>query len=216
MTDRLLPLPLPALTLIPDFTAQQPESLHVKERDTWKRKQNSYTVSRLTAAGKPGDAYLQVLGESRKEVSIQTADGRELMRISKENSLLKGTVYHGMSAQGDELWTLKVKSSVLKDKWGESRGACTEGVALMRIDLVVHDASLSGRTIEIAKIDTLNANKGVIIDGHPAVAMGQKGFWSHTHREDVVSVAPGIDIVLAVAVTWAKIDQENDAMGASV
>lgn len=44
--------------------------------------------------------------------------------------------------------------------------------------------------------------------------MGQRGFWSHTHREDVVHVAPGMNVVLALAVNWVKIDQENDASGA--
>ena len=80
----------------------------------------------------------------------------------------------------------------------------------------MHVASLAGRTVEIAKIDTLRAKKGVLVDGHPAVAMRQQEFWSHAHRRDVVFVAPGMDVVLAVALNWVKIDQENDAMGASV
>lgn len=79
----------------------------------------------------------------------------------------------------------------------------------------MHDASLSDRTIEVSKIDKMNAKMGILIDGHPAVAMGQKEFWSHAHREDVVSIAPGMDIVLAIAVNWVKIDLENDAVGAS-
>jgi hypothetical protein len=75
---------------------------------------------------------------------------------------------------------------------------------------------LSQHTLEIAKIDTMNARKGIVLDGNPVVATGQQGFWSHTHREDVVHVAPGMDIILALAVNWVKIDQENDAAGASV
>lgn len=82
-------------------------------------------------------------------------------------------------------------------------------------DLAVHHTSLASHNIEIAKIDTLNAKKGILLNGSPVVAMGQRGFWSHTHREDVVHVAPGMDVVLALAVNWVKIDQENDAAGAS-
>lgn len=66
----------------------------------------------------------------------------------------------------------------------------------------------------MAKIVTLNAKKGILLDGKLVVAMGQRGFWSHTHREDVVHVAPGMNVVLALAVNWVKIDQENDASGA--
>lgn len=68
--------------------------------------------------------------------------------------------------------------------------------------------------LEIAKIDTLNAKKGVLLDGNPVVAMGQQGFWKHTHREDVMHVAPGMDVVLALAVNKMKIDQKHDAAAA--
>jgi hypothetical protein len=61
----------------------------------------------------------------------------------------------------------------------------------------------------------MSAKKGVLLDGNPVAAMGQQGFWSHTRREDVVHVAPGMDVVLALAVNWIKIDQEHDAAGAS-
>jgi hypothetical protein len=66
----------------------------------------------------------------------------------------------------------------------------------------------------LAKIVTLNAKKGILLDGKLVVAMGQRSFWSHTHREDVVHVAPGMNVVLALAVNWVKIAQENDASGA--
>lgn len=59
---------------------------------------------------------------------------------------------------------------------------------------------MEGHTLEIAKIDTLIAKKGILLDGNPVVAMGQQGFWKNTHREDVVHVAPGMDVVLALAV----------------
>ena len=85
----------------------------------------------------------------------------------------------------------------------------------MWVDLTVHAPDLAGRTVEIAKIETLKAKKGVLVDGHPVVAMRQHEFWSHTHREDVVSVAEGMDLVLAVAVNWVKIDQENEAAAAA-
>lgn len=117
--DTLPPLPTTPFTLTPGYISTSPLTLLFKERDTWKWKQNSYTVSRATPDGKHGDPYLQVVGESRKQVSIQTADGKEIMRVAKESSLLRGTTYHGMSAGGEEVWTLRVKSGLLKEKWGE-------------------------------------------------------------------------------------------------
>lgn len=81
--------------------------------------------------------------------------------------------------------------------------------------MTVHDASFSTHTIEISNIDATNAKKSILLDGNLLVATGQQGFWSHTHREDVVHVAPGMDVVLALAVNWVKTDQENDAAGAS-
>jgi hypothetical protein len=118
MADQLTPVPAPGFTLIPGFTAQQPETFITKERDTWKWKQCSYTVSRPTSDGKPGNPYLEIVGQSRKEVIFKTVEGRELMRIAKENRLLKAPVYHGISPEGNELWSLVAKSGFSREKWG--------------------------------------------------------------------------------------------------
>jgi hypothetical protein len=117
--DQLTPVPSPDFSLISGFTALEPSTFLTKERDTWKWKACSYTVSRATADKKPGDPYLDIVGLSRKEVMFKTVDGREIMRILKENRLLKAPVYHGMSPEGEEIWRLIAKSGLLKEKWSE-------------------------------------------------------------------------------------------------
>ena len=119
MADQLTPVPSPGFSLVPGFTALEPSSFISKERDTWKWKACSYTVSLATADGKPGEPYVDIVGLSRKEVVFTTVDGREIMRVSKENRLLKAPVYHGMSPEGEEIWTLEAKSGLLKEKWSE-------------------------------------------------------------------------------------------------
>lgn len=57
------------------------------------------------------------MGQSPKEVVFKSLEGREPMRVAKENRLLRAPVYHEMSPDGSELWTLIPKSSLLKEKW---------------------------------------------------------------------------------------------------
>jgi hypothetical protein len=122
MADQLTPVPSPGFLLIPGFTALEPSTFITKERDTWKWKACSYTVSHATIDGKPGEPYLDIVGLSRKEVVFNTTasqDGREIMRILKENRLLKAPVYRGVSPTGEELWRLEAKSGLVREKWSE-------------------------------------------------------------------------------------------------
>lgn len=122
MADQLTPVPSPGFLLIPGFTALEPSTFITKERDTWKWKACSYTVSRATIDGKPGEPYLDIVGLSRKEVVFKTTasqDGRKIMRILKENRLFKAPVYRGVSPTGEELWRLEAKSGLVREKWSE-------------------------------------------------------------------------------------------------
>lgn len=119
MADQLTPVPAPGFTLVPSFTAAKPSTFITKERDTWKWKTCSYTVSRATFDSKPGEPHLDIVGLSRKEAVFRTTDGREIMRISKENRLLKAPVYRGVSPEGQEPWSLEAKSGLLREKWSE-------------------------------------------------------------------------------------------------
>lgn len=86
---------------------------------------------------------------------------------------------------------------------------------ILEVDLTLQDASLSKHLIKIEN-KVLGAEKGILLDGVPVVTMGQQGFWSRIHREDVVTVASGMDMVLALAVNWIKIDKENDDAAAAL
>jgi hypothetical protein len=80
----------------------------------------------------------------------------------------------------------------------------------------MHDTSLSRHSIKIES-KVLSANKEILLDGQPVVTLRQQGSLSHIHREDVVSIAPGMDIILALSVNWVKIDKEHsDAVATAV
>ncbi|KAF2193432.1 hypothetical protein K469DRAFT_618525 [Zopfia rhizophila CBS 207.26] len=199
MLPNITSMTFPGFTLISGFIAKQPETFITKERDTWKWKENSYIVTRPTPTGKPGEPFIQILSENRKEMSFKTMDGQVVMRIAKENPMLRSPIYHGMSPAGDEIWTLALKSGLMSTQY----------------NITMQDASLSKHSIKIQN-EVLGAQKGILLDGIPVATMGQRGSWSHTHREDVVTVASGMDIVLALAVNWIKIDKENDDAAAAV
>lgn len=54
--------------------------------------------------------------------------------------------------------------------------------------------------------------KGILIDGTPVATMSRHEPWSHIARHDLVHVAPGMDILLALGVNWIRADkQKQDA-----
>jgi len=56
------------------------------------------------------------------------------------------------------------------------------------------------------------AEKGVLINGQPGATMSRHEAYSHMHRIDIINVAPGMDILLALGVNWIKADkQKQDA-----
>ena len=93
-----------------------------------------------------------------------------------------------------------------------SYGPCSELVMskyLTDLDAVIHHVSTSTLNIDIRRLDALHAERGMILDSNPVLTMGHQGYWSYTHREDVVTVTPGMDIVISPAMNRIAIDKEN-------
>jgi hypothetical protein len=53
------------------------------------------------------------------------------------------------------------------------------------------------------------ADKGILVNGQPAATMTRHEEWKHVHRMDIISVAPGMDILLALGVTWIRADKQK-------
>jgi hypothetical protein len=60
------------------------------------------------------------------------------------------------------------------------------------------------------------ADKGVLVNGQPAVTMNRHEQWKHVHRMDIINVAPGMDILLALGVNWIRQDKQKQDNKAAV
>jgi hypothetical protein len=54
----------------------------------------------------------------------------------------------------------------------------------------------------------LGQEKGILLNGSPVATMSQQGQWSSVHRQDVIHVAAGMDILLALGVNWVRVDKQ--------
>lgn len=67
-----------------------------------------------------------------------------------------------------------------------------------------------GKTITIEN-KVQGQDKGILVNGTPAATMSRFEEWSHMNRHDLIHVAPGMDILLALGVNWIRTDkQEQD------
>jgi hypothetical protein len=53
------------------------------------------------------------------------------------------------------------------------------------------------------------AGRGILINGQPGATMRRHEEWKHVHRIDLISVAPGMDILLALGVNWIRADKQK-------
>ncbi|CAO2653438.1 Nn.00g028490.m01.CDS01 [Neocucurbitaria sp. VM-36] len=198
MAHNLPPLPQPGLTVYQGFTARKPETFLMKGRDLWSSKA-SFLISHSTPTGEAGAPFLEIREKKRKQISFLTMDGKEVMRIVKQPHNFHGTEYHGMRGDGNEVWYLKLHSGMTKTDY------------LMTIN----DPAASGHNIQIQnKIQ--GQDKGILMDGTPVATMSRHEAWSHMSRHDLVHVAPGMDILLALGVNWIRADkQKQDAKAAA-
>jgi len=92
-----------------------------------------------------------------------------------------------------------------------ARSLTTARPLIMAIELNIYDRIARGWRVEVHnKIH--GQDKGIVIEGHPVATMSRLGAWKHVARHDLVHVAPGMDILLALGVNWIRADkQKQDA-----
>jgi hypothetical protein len=113
MALKLAPLPQPGFNIYPGFIATKPETFVAKGRDGWSDKA-SYLISYASPSGEALAPFLEIVEHKRKQISFKTMQGQEVMRIVKQPHTWSGTEYHGMRGDGNEVWKLKLKSSLTK------------------------------------------------------------------------------------------------------
>jgi hypothetical protein len=117
MSQSLAPLPQPGLSIYPGFLATKPECFLAKGRDAWSDRA-SYLISHASPAGEALAPFLEIVEEKKKQISFKTMSGQEVMRIVKQTHTWSGTEYHGMRGEGNEVWHLKLKSSLRGTEYG--------------------------------------------------------------------------------------------------
>ena len=61
----------------------------------------------------------------------------------------------------------------------------------------------------------LDQEWGLCWNGHVVATMSVHEKWKHMRREDVLNVAPGMDILLAVGMCYVRIEREQREAGAA-
>jgi hypothetical protein len=214
MAANLPPLPQPGLPIFPGFMARKPETFLMKATDTWSTKSSS-TIYFATPTGQIGTPFVQMKEQKSKNMSFLTMDGREVMRIVKQKHPWsgKGTEYHGMRGDGQEVWHLKLRRGLTKTEYGmpfyNHPALLIIQVANKRPVLTINERSATGKMISVEN-KILGQDKGILVNGTPVATMSKFEEWSHMSRQDIIHVAPGMDILLALAVNWIRTDKQEE------
>ncbi|KAH7072138.1 hypothetical protein BKA63DRAFT_63364 [Paraphoma chrysanthemicola] len=193
MAQTLQPLPQSGLSLYPGYLATKPETFHVKGRNAFSGKA-SYLISYASHSGEALTPYLEIIQDKKGNIIFKTLQGEEVMRIVKEVVSWSGkTTYRGSKGDGVEMWNLRLKTTLRRTEY----------------NVKFIDASLAATQIQVQN-KVSDAEKGILINGQPGVTMSRQGKWEHLHRVDLVNVAPGMDILLALGVNWIRADKQNE------
>ncbi|KAL1608075.1 hypothetical protein SLS60_003014 [Paraconiothyrium brasiliense] len=192
----LPPLPAPGLVFHnANYLAQTPVLLLVKESPSnWSGR---YALT-ITHQGAP---YLEAREEQRREMVFRTPTGEELLRVVKQVHKWsgRGEEYHGMRPDGSEAWHVKLH----------------RGMKGTDYRLTVFRTPYAEETM-LVQNKVLEQDKGILWNGFVVATMSMHEKWKHLHREDLVNVAPGMDILLALGVCFVRYDkQKTDAKTAA-
>ncbi|KAF2024234.1 hypothetical protein EK21DRAFT_104801 [Setomelanomma holmii] len=120
----------------------------------------------------------------------------EIVEIEEEHQLQDNasgkTEYHGMRGDSVKAWGLKLKT----------------GWTGTEYQLTINDAKAVYIHV-IVQNKVQGADKGILINGQPATTMKRHEAWKHVHRMDIINVAPGMDILLALGVNWIRQDKQK-------
>ncbi|KAF2631101.1 hypothetical protein BU25DRAFT_333315 [Macroventuria anomochaeta] len=189
----LAALPQPGLVLFPGFTAQRPETFFVK-CDSGSSTMAHYQVSFASPTGGPGAPLMRINEEEKKTIIFRLLNGQEAMRIVKQvhNWSGKSPEYHGYAPDGRKLWHLSLKSGLLKTKyvltWEPGSGSCMPSVEIEN--------------------KTSSGDLGLLVNGSLAMTVTKPNILKW-RRENVVNVAPGMDILLALGLNWIRYDKQS-------
>ncbi|KAF2187951.1 hypothetical protein K469DRAFT_704229 [Zopfia rhizophila CBS 207.26] len=198
----LNPIPPPGLVVFPEYTALKQEALLMKEtKKHWTR--DNIIVSFKGPDSGIDQAFIEIDEVQKRTYVFKNVNtGQEIMRIVKEEHSLSPNVYHGMSAAGEEKWTLRLKRHSFSP---------TEYI------LQIHPSLPSQQALTLPiEPKVQGQTKAILYNGNAVATMDQPESWSHYRREDLVYVAAGFDIMVALGVSWVHIDkQREDAMAAA-
>lgn len=209
-------LPAPGLALhSPNYIAQTPTLLLVKESSgNWSTK-NALTVTRQ------GGAFLEGREEQRREMVFRTPSGHEVLRVKKQVHEWsgRGEEYHGMRPDGSRAWHVKLHRGLtgtdyrMWSSWLVVAGRHMQVLTLP--GLTIFPTPRAEQTM-LVKNKVLEQEKGVLWNGYVVTTMSMHQKWKHLHREDLLNIAPGMDILLALGVCYVRYDkQKTDAKTAS-
>ncbi|KAI8941721.1 hypothetical protein NX059_002928 [Plenodomus lindquistii] len=200
MAYHLAPMPHPGLRIYSGFMAEEPETFLLKGRDLWSNRA-SFLISHATPDGEALAPFLELKEDTKDNIIFKNLAGQEVMRIIRNprNWSGKGAKYYGMREE-EEIWQLRL----------------VRGLKGTDYELNIHDRAAYGWRVEVHN-KVLGQDKGIVIEGQPVATMSRHGQWKHVARHDLVHVAPGMDILIALGVNWIRADKQNqDAMTAAV
>jgi hypothetical protein len=85
-------------------------------------------------------------------------------------------------------------------------GWITSGRVNTAKELTFKDKAAASSAVAVQN-NVMGGNKGVVVNGQPAMTTSQHEKWKHMKRHDIIHVAPGMDILLALGVSWITSDK---------
>ncbi|KAF2730969.1 hypothetical protein EJ04DRAFT_579459 [Polyplosphaeria fusca] len=193
-TAGLAPLPPPGLVIFPNYTAQRPESIIIKEKHKHITRQN-FVVSYASTSHN----FLELDEDSKGNmlfIDLQTR--QEVMRIVKQGGGLLGggdKVYKGVGLDGREKWTLQLKRHSFSGSGSE-----------YLLTANIHGGQATPLQVQNR---VSGAEKAILWNGRMVATMNKHQELQHLRRQDRVDVAPGMDILLALGVAWIRIVKQK-------
>lgn len=199
LTPALQALSPPGLVVFPGYTARAQECLIIKENKKHFVRGNSLVSFKDAATGGPGKIFMEIdEGKDKLYHFIDAASAKEIFAIKKEEHTFKPDVYHALSA-GKEIWNLSVAEHMFSSD---------------EYTLTLFLGNGKQLVLQLQK-KVQGQARAVMLNGAPVVTMDEPHRWSHLRREDVVYVAAGMDIAVAIGVAWCHYDKQSESRSAA-
>ena len=77
-----------------------------------------------------------------------------------------------------------------------------------RTDVTIYPTPNNPQTLQMEK-KILDQDIGLLWNGQVVSTISKHEEWSHLRREDLVNVAPGMDILLSLGLCWVHYDKQQ-------